>query len=112
MKHLLRKNSKNFANNGGGKRLSNGAWSTYVPSDEWKNMERERYDPKQGIQESIVQYRLMINDDDFKHMCDYLLAKDAPSFMNDIDERFKEKKFSLIETQSGRIASLDQEFDN
>ncbi|GJV04881.1 hypothetical protein Tco_1338450 [Tanacetum coccineum] len=65
-----------------------GGWSTYVPNDEWKSMERERNDPKHGSQEN------------------------APSFMNDTDERLKEKKFKLIETPRERISSPDQEFDN
>ncbi|GJV34075.1 hypothetical protein Tco_1394475 [Tanacetum coccineum] len=81
--HLLWKDSMNFANDGGGK-------------EDASNRE----------------YGLMINDDDFEQMCDYLLTKDATSLMNDMDERFEGKKFKLIGTPSERIASLDQEFDN
>nr|GEU51341.1 hypothetical protein [Tanacetum cinerariifolium] len=92
--------------------LSNGAWSTYVPNDEWKSMERERNDPKQGSQDSIGEYGLVINGNDLEHMCNYLLAKDALSFMNDMDERFDKKKLSLIGTPSDRIASLNKEFNN
>ncbi|GJT34807.1 hypothetical protein Tco_0925226 [Tanacetum coccineum] len=86
--------------------------NTYVPNDEWKSIEQEINDPKQGSQESIGEYGLVINNDDLEHMCNYFLAKDAPSFINDMDERFDEKKLSLIGTPSDMIASLDKEFNN
>ncbi|GKA48047.1 hypothetical protein Tco_0741005, partial [Tanacetum coccineum] len=90
----------------------NDSWTAYNPNDEWKNMELEKDDPSQECQEGIGEYGLMINDEDYEYMCDYLLTKDAPSFMDDMDERFEEKKLSLIGTLSERIASLNNEFDN
>nr|GEY76451.1 RNA-directed DNA polymerase, eukaryota [Tanacetum cinerariifolium] len=53
----------------------------------------------------------MINDDDFEHTCDYLLAKNAHSFINDMDERSEENRYELIGAQSERN-SLDLEFDD
>ncbi|GJR61554.1 retrovirus-related pol polyprotein from transposon TNT 1-94 [Tanacetum coccineum] len=75
-------------------------------------IELEKDDPSQECQEGIGEYGLMINDEDYEYMCDYLLAKDAPSFMDDMDERFEEKKPSLIGTPSERIASLYNKFNS
>ncbi|GKA34824.1 hypothetical protein Tco_0721253 [Tanacetum coccineum] len=58
------------------------------------------------------EYGVMINDNDFKYMCDYLHSKDTPSFMNDIAERMEEKRYKLVGTPSERIASLNLEFDD
>nr|GEX48057.1 hypothetical protein [Tanacetum cinerariifolium] len=96
----------------GKEELSNNGWSTYVPNDEWKSMERERDNPSRDSQDCIKEYGLMINNDDFEHMCDYLLAKNAYSFINDMDEISGENRYKLIGAQSEIISSLDLEFDD
>ncbi|GKD64315.1 hypothetical protein Tco_1306423, partial [Tanacetum coccineum] len=92
--------------------LSDGGWSNCVPNDEWKHLEVMKNDPNQASRECIREYGVMINDNDFKYMCDYLLSKDKSSFMNDIAERIEEKRYKLVGTPSERIASLNLEFDD
>ncbi|GKA15412.1 hypothetical protein Tco_0695159 [Tanacetum coccineum] len=78
--------------------LSNGGWNNYIPNDEWKLLEFKRNIPIHANQDCIKDYGLMIDDNDFDYMCDYLLSKDAPVFMNNMNERLEEKKCKLVET--------------
>ncbi|GJU50831.1 hypothetical protein Tco_1220386 [Tanacetum coccineum] len=65
--------------------LSDGGWSNYLPNDEWKLLEFKRNNPIHTKQDCIGKYELLIDEDDFDYMCDYLLSKDAPLFMNNMD---------------------------
>ncbi|GJR79667.1 hypothetical protein Tco_0150452 [Tanacetum coccineum] len=92
--------------------LCNGGWSMYVPNDEWKLMQSERNNLIQDRKECLGDYGLMIDDNDFDYMCDYLLSKDAHIFMNYMDEKLEEKKCKLVGTPRERIAMMEQEFDD
>ncbi|GJS97849.1 hypothetical protein Tco_0804817 [Tanacetum coccineum] len=59
-----------------------------------------------------MDYGLVIDDNDFDYMCGYLLSKDTPLFMNNIDKRLEEKKCKLVGTPRERIAKMEQEFND
>ncbi|GKF11086.1 hypothetical protein Tco_0049012 [Tanacetum coccineum] len=84
----------------------------YAPHDEWKLLELERNNPIHAKQDFIGEYGLMIDDNDFNYMCDYLLSKGAPPFMNNMEEKLEEKKCKLVGTPRERIARMEQEFDD
>ncbi|GJV19573.1 hypothetical protein Tco_1368593 [Tanacetum coccineum] len=87
--------------------LSDGGWSKYVPNNEWKLLEFER-----NNQDCIQDYELIIDDNDFDYMCDYLLSKDAPVYMRNMSEGLNEKKRKLVGTPHERIAKMEQEFND
>ncbi|GJY79861.1 hypothetical protein Tco_0485662 [Tanacetum coccineum] len=90
--------------------LSDGGWSNYVPNDEWKLLELYRNNLIQADHDCIKDYGLVIDDNDFDYMWDYLLSKDAPLFMNNIYHRLEEKKCKLVGTPREKIAKMEQEF--
>ncbi|GJU31339.1 ribonuclease H-like domain-containing protein [Tanacetum coccineum] len=92
--------------------LSDGGWSSYVPTDEWKLLELEKNNPNQINQDCMGEYGLMVDDNKFDFMCDYLLSKDALVFMSDKNKRVKEKKCKLIGMPRERIAMIEQEFND
>nr|GEY20152.1 hypothetical protein [Tanacetum cinerariifolium] len=77
-------------------KLSDGGWSNYVANDAWKLLEFERNNPIQANPDCIGDYGLMINDNDFKYMCDYLLSKYEPFTINKEEGRLEEKRCKLL----------------
>nr|GEY17004.1 hypothetical protein [Tanacetum cinerariifolium] len=74
------------------KELSDSGWSNYVPNDEWKCLEVEEKDSNLANQECIGEYGLMIDDNDFEYMCDYMLSKDTPFTINNDEGRLEETR--------------------
>ncbi|GJZ77003.1 hypothetical protein Tco_0641675 [Tanacetum coccineum] len=92
--------------------LSNDGWSNYVPNDEWNLLEFERNNPIQAKPDCISKYGLLIDDNDFEYMCDYLLSKDEPFTVSNEEVRLEDKKCKLIGTPHEQIAKVEQDFDD
>ncbi|GJR37077.1 hypothetical protein Tco_1212761 [Tanacetum coccineum] len=80
-------------------------WSGYLPNLEWKLLEQGLKNPSKKGEESIGEYELMINDEDFEWMFDYFLAKDAPSFMLMRKKSWK-KRCTELAKRNGEISGL------
>ncbi|GKA15293.1 zinc finger BED domain-containing protein RICESLEEPER 2 [Tanacetum coccineum] len=74
-------------------------------------LEFKKNNPNEENQENISDYELMIDDNDFKYMCDYLLSKDAPFFMNEEEEKVEEDKYELVGIPQDRMNTLGEEYD-
>ncbi|GJX99803.1 hypothetical protein Tco_0356822 [Tanacetum coccineum] len=92
-------------------KLSDDGQSNYMPIDEWKCLELEKNKSNQTNLECIGEYGLMIDDDDFEYMCDYLLSKDEPFTVSNEARRLEEKKCKLIGTPQEQINGIEHEFD-
>ncbi|GJY61744.1 hypothetical protein Tco_0462401 [Tanacetum coccineum] len=90
---------------------SNGGWNDYKTHEEWKLIKLEKSKPKHDNHECIRKYELMIDDQDFDYMCDYLLSNDGPFFMNEEKERVDEGKYKLVGTPQDRMKKLGEEYD-
>ncbi|GJW29508.1 hypothetical protein Tco_0046383 [Tanacetum coccineum] len=67
---------------------SDGAWSNYSPNDD--------NDAIQVGQEQFDNHKLMEDDDDIIDLDDYLIQQDASYYVNEEEERFKERKSKLL----------------
>ncbi|GJV43988.1 hypothetical protein Tco_1428524 [Tanacetum coccineum] len=67
---------------------SDDAWSNYSPNDD--------NDAIQVGQEQFDNHKLMEDDDDIIDLDDYLIQQDASYYVNEEEERFKERKSKLL----------------
>ncbi|GJY78578.1 hypothetical protein Tco_0484379 [Tanacetum coccineum] len=85
--------------------------SHYSPNGEWKLLEHAKKNKTKDANETIGEYELMINNEEIEWMCEYLPAKDAPSFMIDDNVRLEEVNDDLTKASKNGIPNLYEEFD-
>nr|GEU79196.1 hypothetical protein [Tanacetum cinerariifolium] len=83
----------------------------YSPNEEWKLLERAEQNETKDANETIREYELVITNEEIEWMCEYLLAKDAPSFTINDNERLEEEKDDLTKNSKNGIPNLYEEFD-
>nr|GEY20503.1 hypothetical protein [Tanacetum cinerariifolium] len=83
--------------------LCDGGWIFYVPNHEWILLEFKRKNLIHAKRDCIGEYGLLIDDNDFECMCDYLLYKDKPLTVSNEEGRLEVKKCKLLERHANEL---------